>query len=178
MLRLIRRGGPALLAIAVVMALHGEALAAPDAAVSITNFQFNPATTAGPRPARLSSPGARSSTTSNDGTARRRCCRRTNTRRSLRSNRTQLKRKPPRFEGKPTLGVLRSFLINAPSGIASRILCIASRNPAGFRGFGLFRAPWRRYEDPYNCRKATHNNAKQTLKDGVEWTEVESLTPA
>ncbi len=36
-------------------------------------------------------PGARSSTTSNDGTGRRRCCRRTSTRESLPSSRTQLK---------------------------------------------------------------------------------------
>ena len=45
-----------------------------------------------PRPALSSSPGARTSTTSNDGTARRRCWRRTSTRESLPSSRTQLKR--------------------------------------------------------------------------------------
>jgi Integrase core domain len=44
-----------------------------------------------PRPALSSSPGARTSTTSNDGTARRRCWLRTNTRKSLPSSRTQLK---------------------------------------------------------------------------------------
>lgn len=44
-----------------------------------------------PRPAPSSSPGARTSTTSNDGTARRRCWLRTSTRESLSSSRTQLK---------------------------------------------------------------------------------------
>jgi plastocyanin len=47
MVRLLRRGAPALLAVALVMALQGEALAAP-IAVSITNFQFTPATAQGP----------------------------------------------------------------------------------------------------------------------------------
>ena len=46
---------------------------------------------AAPRPAPSSSPGARTSTTSNDGTARRRCWLRTGKRESLLSSRTQLK---------------------------------------------------------------------------------------
>jgi plastocyanin len=47
MRRLLRRGAPVLLAVAMVMALQGEAVAAP-IAVSITNFQFTPASAAGP----------------------------------------------------------------------------------------------------------------------------------
>ena len=94
----------------------------------------------GPRPARSSSPGAKSSTTSNDGTARRSCSRPTTTRRSLRSNRTQLKRKPPRFEGKPrSARPLRSGPITGPSPLLragpplcpGSVLCRARLPPAG-----------------------------------------------
>ena len=54
-----------------------------------------------PRPAQSSSPGARTSTTSNAGTARRRCWLRTSTRESLPSSRTQLKRSLHDFRGNP-----------------------------------------------------------------------------
>jgi len=47
MIRLLRRGAPAILAVAMVLALQGEALAAP-ISVSITNFQFTPANAQGP----------------------------------------------------------------------------------------------------------------------------------
>jgi plastocyanin len=70
MVRLLRRGAPALLAVALVMALQGEALAAP-IAVSMTNFQFTPATAQGPLNTLVTwtnNAGATSHTTTSDTT--------------------------------------------------------------------------------------------------------------
>ena len=67
--------------------------AASEAFFSTLEHEVLPGITSAPapRPALSSSPGARTSTTSNDGTARRRCWLRTSTRESLPSSRTQLK---------------------------------------------------------------------------------------
>jgi plastocyanin len=70
MRRLLRRGAPALLAVAIVMALQAEALAAP-IAVSITNFQFTPSTAQGPLNTVVTwtnNAGATSHTTTSDTT--------------------------------------------------------------------------------------------------------------
>jgi plastocyanin len=68
MVRLLRRGAPAILAVALVMALQGEAMAAP-IAVSITNFQFTPASAAAPLNTTVTwtnNAGATSHTTTSD----------------------------------------------------------------------------------------------------------------